>query len=259
MRRQPGEQVQRIPRVVLDELLIFASLCPLLTAALDRQWCTTVVATDVAPDYGLGVSVAVIPAEMVASLVASLGALSERRGDHIRLSRDGSAAEPEKPRVGKPQRLDLRQEDFKDVLPIRAARREHSGVLELKGVLLGLWWLLRLSSRFGCRLLFLIDAKAALCAVAKGRTGSPVFKSILCSIMALFLATGCLIRPLYIPSEDNPADHPSRGKRRRPIGRKVLKKKALTKPEQRLGRIHADLRRASAFVQDCSDFDSDSA
>ena len=144
------------------------------------------------------------------------------------------------------------------MLSIRAARREHSGILEFKGVLLGLRWLLRSSSRFGCRLLFLIDAKAALCAVAKGRTGSPVFNSTLCSIMALLLATGCLIRPLYIPSEDNPADHPSRGKRRRPISRKVLKKKALTKPEQRLGRIHADLRRVAAFVQNCSDFDSDS-
>ena len=100
----------------LDELLRFASLWPLLTAALDRQWCTTVVATDAAPDYGMGVSVAVMPA----GTVASLGAQSERHGDHIRLSRDGSAAEHEKPRVGTPHRLNLRQEDFKDVLSIRA-------------------------------------------------------------------------------------------------------------------------------------------
>ena len=252
VRRQPGEQLQPVPRAALDELLIFASLAPLLTAALDRQWCTTVVATDAAPEFGLGVSVADLPSDTV----ASLGTLSERRGDYIRLSRDGSSAEPEKPRVGRPHRLGLRQEDFRDVLSVRALRREHSGILELKGVLLGLRWLLRSQTHFGSRLLFLIDAKAALCAVAKGRSGSSEFNGTLCSISALLLATGCLVRPLYIPSEDNPADHPSRGRRRRPATRKVLKKPGFSKPERRLNRALGQLQKLRAFIDDCSDFES---
>ena len=255
VRREPGDLLQPVPRAVLDELLIFAALSPLLTAALDRQWCTTVVATDAAPEFGLGVSVADLPPETV----ESLGTLSERRGDYIRLSRDGSTAEPEKPRVGNPHRLGLRQEDFRDVLSIRAQRREHSGILELKGVLLGLRWLLRSPARFGSRLLFLIDAKAALCAVAKGRSGSAVFNGTLCSISALLLATGCLMRPLYIPSEDNPADHPSRGRRRRPAAKKVLKKQGFSKPERRLNRALGQLRRQQAFIEECSDFASTSS
>ena len=90
--------------VVLDELLIFAALAPLLTAALNRQWCSMVAAVDAAREFGLGVSVVDLPPETV----AQLGALSERRGDYIRLSCDGSAAKPEKPRVGRPHRLDFR-------------------------------------------------------------------------------------------------------------------------------------------------------
>ena len=183
VRRTPEDKLQTVPRKVLDEFLIFAALAPLLSAELDRQWCTTVVATDAAPEFGLGVSVA----EMPADTVATLGTLSERRGDYVRLSRDGSTAEPEKPRVGTPHRLPIRQEDFRDVSLIKAERREHSGSLELKGVLLGLRWVLRSRARFNSRLLFLIDAKAVLSAVAKGRTGFPTFDGTLCSIMSLLL------------------------------------------------------------------------
>ena len=182
-----------------------------------------------------------------------MGTLSERRGDYVRLSRDGSTlAEPEKSRLGTPHQLQIRPEDFWDVLSIRAERREHPGILELKGVLLGLRWVLRSRARFNSRLLFLIDAKAALSAVAKGRTGSPAFDGTLCSIMSLLLATGCLMRAIYIPSEDNPADHPSRGRRRRPPGRRVLRKKGFSKPERRLHRVVMTSKRMAAFLRECS-------
>ena len=161
--------------------------------------------------------------------------------------------------MGTPHRLPIRQEDFRDVLSIRAERREHSGILELKGVLLGLRWVLRSRARFNSRLVFLIDAKAALSAVAKGRSGSPTFDGTLCSIMSLLLATGCLLRGIYIPSEDNPADHPSRGRRRRPPGRRVLRKQGFSKPERRLHRAVMTSRRIAAFVRDHSGFDSDSS
>ena len=62
-------------------------------------------------------------------------------------------------------------------------------------------------------MLVLIDAKAVLAAAAKGRSGAAGFKSILRSIAALSLAGGILIYPLYVPSEDNPGDAPSRGLR----------------------------------------------
>ena len=141
------------------------------------------------------------------------------------------------------------------MLSIQVARREHAGIFELKGFLTGLRWILRSSRHFYKRSLFLIDAKAALSAVAKGRSGAHEWEGTMCAIMALLLASGSLLRPLYIPSEDNPADHPSRGRRRRPQIRKVKRKETFSKEERRLHRAMQQLERRAAFVRDCSDFD----
>ena len=131
VRRTPESTLQTVPQTVIDEFLIFAGLAPLLSADLDRQRCTTVVATHAAPEFGLGVSIA----DMAQSAVAQLGTLSERQGDYVRPFRDGSTAVLEKSRLGTPHRFPFRQEDFRDVFYIRAERREHSGSLDLKGVL----------------------------------------------------------------------------------------------------------------------------
>ena len=86
----------------------------------------------------------------------------------------------------------------------------------------------------------LIDAKAALCAIAKGRTNAPAFHQTLCSINALLLATDTLLRPVYVPSEDNPADAPSRGRRRRLVNRRVLQKPGFCKAERGLHRLQQE-------------------
>ena len=137
------------------------------------------------------------------------------------------------------------------MLSIRAARREHSGILELKGVLTGLRWILRASRNFHKRLL--IDSKAALSAVAKGRFGAPKWEGTMCAIMAFLLASGALLRPLYILSEDHPADQPSRGRRRRPPIRRVKRKETFSKPDRRLYRAMQSFRRRDVFVRACSD------
>ena len=62
-------------------------------------------------------------------------------------------------------------------------------------------------------MLALIDAKAILAATTKGRSGAPGFKQILRSTAAHLIAGNVLIYPLYVPSDDNPSDAPSRGKR----------------------------------------------
>ncbi len=85
-----------------------------------------------------------------------------------------------------------------------------------------------------------IDAKAALCAVAEGRTNAPALHGTLCSINALLLATNTLLRPVYIPSEDNPADAPSRGRRRRPGDRRVLKKPGFSKDSRRMHKLQEE-------------------
>ena len=246
---------QTVPRACLDELLLFLTLLPLAGASLDRPWSTTVVATDAAPQYGFGVSVA----HVSSSLVADIGRKSEKRGDYVRLDRtSGHLLEPEKPRLGTPMQLPLDPSNFTDVISLRAARVEHSGSLELKGVRLGLQWALRSTRNFNSRLLFLVDARASIAAVAKGRSGASSFKRTLGSIGALQLATNTLLRCIYIPSEDNPADAPSRGKRRRPPDRRVLKKPGFSKGARRLHRALRERERILDFMATCSDLSSDS-
>ncbi len=229
--REPSDVPVEVPRGVINELLVFCALAPLLTADLSREWLPLLTATDAAPEYGFGTSVCHLSTDEV----AAIGRKAERRGEYVRLARAGGVSgEPEKTRLGQPHRLGLCKDDFRDVLSVKAARPEHAGVMELKGVLLSLRWLLRLSRRHGKRIVLLVDAKAALRAVAKGRTNAPAFHGPLRAINALLLATNSLLRPVYVPSEDNPADVPSRGRRRRPVDRRVLKKPGFSKIRRRL-------------------------
>ena len=97
-------------------------------------------------------------------------------------------------------------------------------------------------SRHGSRLVVLIDAKAVLGAATKGRSSSPSLLRIMRSAASHILATNMLIRLVYVPSEDNPADAPSRGIRRRPRIRRTITKKRTaalkSKLEKHFDRIH---------------------
>ena len=72
-------------------------------------------------------------------------------------------------------------------------------------------WLCRSERKHAHRVVVLVDAKAVLGAAAKGRSSALSFKVQLRKLAALTLAGDFLIRYIYIPSEDNPADAPSRG------------------------------------------------
>jgi len=134
---------------------------------------------------------------------------------------------------------------------MKACYREHSSIMEMKAVDLTLRWVLRSSKRFHKRVALLIDAKAELCAIAKGRSGAHQFRRTLPHICALLFASDTLLRPIYVPSEDNPADGPSRGHRRRPIVRQTLRKPGFSKSDRRLHRAHCELKRKEAFMASC--------
>ena len=218
--------------------MLFAALAPLLTAGMDRDWLPLVVATDAAPEYGFGTSVCPLSRDRV----ADLGRKAERRGDYIRLSRLGEEDdEPERPRLGRPHRLQLAKSDFRDVLCLKATRAEHASIMELKR-----------SAAFAPKAPTLhLATSPQVCHADRckgcpvrcrqrtdGRPGVP--SNPLLHRRLAFGATDTLLRPVYIPSEDNPADAPSRGRRRRPMARRVLKKPAFSKPERRLHRLQQE-------------------
>ena len=64
---------------------------------------------------------------------------------------------------------------------------------------------------FSHRVVLSVDAKAVLGAAAKGRTSAPTFSLQIRRMAAITIAGNFFIKYVYIPSEDNPADAPSRG------------------------------------------------
>ena len=92
--------------------------------------------------------------------------------------------------------------------------KAHAGSLEASGLLLLLRWISRTPKHHLRRVPILVDAQAVLGAAAKGRTSANSFKRDMRKIAAATLASDILPGYGYIPSEENPADAPSRGVRK---------------------------------------------
>ena len=102
-------------------------------------------------------------------------------------------------------------------------------MLELHGLLLLVRWILRKEGNQHAHATCLVDAKAVLGAAAKGRTSSKPLLRVLRMLAAELLAGDLTLHLVYVPSEDNPADRPSRGFRQRATTRRChlkVKKRA---------------------------------
>jgi hypothetical protein len=92
--------------------------------------------------------------------------------------------------------------------------------MEANAVALGLQLLDRQSNEHDKRIFVLVDAKTVRAAGQKGRTSADTLRHAMRRCSALSLACGWLVRYVYVPSESNLADWPSRGlDRRRELAR----------------------------------------
>ena len=208
--REPSDSPNLLTNSVHDELFTMLALLPLLPAASDRQYLSELLACDAAPEFGFGVSAL----ECGRKQVEKIGRLSERRGDYVRLLVEEND-EPEKTRCGKPHRLAFKKSAFKTLISSKAKWQAHSGLLECHGVLLTVKWICRSRARHHRRAVILVDAKTALGSISKGRSSARALRRTLRSTAAHCLAADLLLRLVYIPSESNPADGPSRGRTRK--------------------------------------------
>ena len=179
---------------------------PLLCADLRRTFLPQLAACDAAPAFGFGVAYM----RCSRAAAAEVGALAERRGDYVKFYLGPDEPAPED-RLGVPHLRPYPKQHFKVAISARARHKAHSGVLEAYGLLLALKWLLRKRGNFHHRLAILIDAKTVLGAASKGRSSAPLIRGIVRQMKPL-MVTNCLLRSIYVPSEHNPADEPSRGK-----------------------------------------------
>ena len=211
VRREPADKVQRLPHKVQMEITVAIWLMPLLGADLGRSFLPKLLACDASTVFGFGVSY--MPCST--SLVKEVSLLSERRGDFVRFFPDDDA--PQKDRLGVPHQLPFHKWQFRTAISAKAQHKAHSGNLEAHGLHTTLKWVLRKPANFHRRLVVLTDAKAVLGAATKGRTSASRVRGILRKIGSLLLATNSLLKLVYVPSEDNPADSPSRGIRQSQI------------------------------------------
>ena len=199
-----------LSRPAACELLTFLLLTPVLEADLRRPWTGSLVATDASSVFGFGVAVA----EVSEDDARRIGRFADIAGSYVRVDRSipHPNDEDERPRIGVRQDLGLSKHHFRPVLAQKAKFKAHSGALEATGVSLGIRWLLRDRHRHSRRVAMLVDAQSVLGAAAKGRSSAKSFGREIKRLAALVLAGDLLVRYVYIPSDDNPGDAPSRNK-----------------------------------------------
>ena len=133
---------------------------------------------------------------------------------------------PVRDRIGSPHHIDLTTTDFKTIVMKRASWKAHSSVLEGHALLIGCRRIVRCRSKHNSKVVFLVDAKSVLGACAKGRSSAVSFKSICRCFAAMCMAANILPKLVYIPSECNPSDAPSRGKPLRRVKRTKHKQRS---------------------------------
>ena len=143
----------------------------------------------------------------------ALMSYDDGRGDYVTVALSGDESAP-RTRIGVARELPVHKDDFADVLMIPWPHKERPEVVELRAYIAGLRWLLRSVKHIGKRQIFLLDSRVVLGAARKGPSASPALINLMKKLSALLMLSGTLPHCLYIPTEFNPADAPSRGLRR---------------------------------------------
>ena len=214
-----------------------ATLAALAAVDMERPGLPLIAACDAAQAYGFGVAVR----------ACDVGAATELACQATQLDRylhlDGvTEGFVHKEAYGTPVVLPFDIASFTPVLSLKAKHKEHSGAMEAQGVVLLAQWAARSAERHGARLVAAIDAQAVLGAVKKGRSSKPTFKRQITRLAATCLAADLQLLTVWVPSAHNPADAPSRGKRRRPDIRnpaRVIRTVAKLSPVAALRRLEA--------------------
>lgn len=175
---------------------------------MTKQYLPFVGATDASTSFGHGACIATLPL----SEIRTLGQLNSNAGDHVVL---GGLADDqpqdEKSRLGPRHILNLDLAAFKLVLCVEVSKPSHINLEEARSLLRFVRWVLRAPHRYEHRLVILLDSRVVIGGAAKGRSGSVPLNRLLRQLAALTFAGGLILHLVFIPSEHNPGDFPSRG------------------------------------------------
>ncbi len=181
---------------VIRELAIAAAILPLARTDLRAPLFEHCVATD-ASEFALGV-VACSPDRQLLREAAAVSGVASIPGNDTPYSIE-------------PALLQLLRGNRWRVLvssPVRHAAR--IAALEASAVFVGLRWCLSTPSAIGASIVVLCDNTPVVCALAKGRSSSPLLRANIARLAAFLLAAGSRLTVLWVPSRHNPADAASR-------------------------------------------------
>ena len=225
------ESAYRLPGGARSDLQASLALAPFWCADLSREHLPFISATDASSSYGFGVCIA----NASAAVIRKVASFAEKRGDYVVLEDNlaKTSGQELKPRAGFPRHLGLKQADFKTILSVRAQHPAHNNILEGEAYLLWLRWLLQNTSHHNCRATCLVDSKVVLGGVMKGRSSSKPLLRLLRRVAAMQLVGNVLVRLVYVPTDCNPSDPPSRGIR---VRASIRKDRYVVKRARRAGK-----------------------
>ena len=206
-------------RSVARELTVLVALSPLLSVNLRAAWAPHIVATD-ASLSAAGVVASPLSADTLHALwpltTVQLPSLIQQRqqpslsaAPWTSLQQPAKAAFPSAPSEAAIQHA-VQACRWSTIISAPWQTHDHINGLELEALHLGLRWCASRPASIGARLPFLVDSSVAYYIVRKGRTSTPHLLSIFRRCSALTLALSASMAPVWLPSQLNPADAPSR-------------------------------------------------
>ena len=199
--------VRDLPSDVLRELACSIALGSMWGVDMRIGHLPFIAATDASSEYGLGGCTA--PRTLTS--MAALASLAERDGIYVTLA--GVTDKPRTRSLGNPHNLGIGLAEFTSIFSVRCHDNDHINIRECKALLFYIRWLLRSKARHRHRVIVLVDSKVVVGAVTKGRSGSRLLNMWVRRIHCLCFAGGIRLMLVYVPSEHNPSDYPSRGVR----------------------------------------------
>lgn len=204
----PEKGLSRMPAYVGDELITAMMMLPLAECNIRAPVSVQVSATDASSQMGGRASTITSPA-----LAKTLYRFSECRGEHVRMDWESHGLEPPTTMQPAPIALvDVMQHHcWTASQSLKFSKKEHINILELEMVKQEIK--ARANSGKSCsRIVNLCDSRVVVGAFGKGRSSSKSLNHKLRSCVPWLLVADLHLVNLWVPTDKNPADYPSRGK-----------------------------------------------
>ena len=204
--REPHDGIADLARALRGELAAAALLGAFWTVRPDMRQAQELLMSDASSVYGIG----------GVRLPLSRGQVLQVLGVQADRQQSLETTTPHEQRKDRslpwhPLVLDAPVSLYEVIIKAPAAVRHHINVSELAALTAVVRWSVRCGGNFHTRLLTAVDSLVSLFAAAKGRSSSRHLGRQMSNLAAVLLATGARLHILFVPTEWNMADFPSRG------------------------------------------------